>query len=49
MCRFKNMEVLVAYQNGPALATFNNEAARFELLAEPVVVKVIKGVSGYTV
>ena len=45
--RFKSMEDLLSHQKGPALMTFNEIATKEDLLAKPVVIKVVKAVSGF--
>ena len=47
--RFKNIETLRAHQQGPALVAFTKSAAEEDILAEPIVVKVVQGVSGFSI
>jgi hypothetical protein len=45
--RFKDIESLRTHQKGPALVAFNEAAAKEDLLAKPLVIKVVKSVSGF--
>ncbi|KAH8799122.1 hypothetical protein F5884DRAFT_812782 [Xylogone sp. PMI_703] len=45
--RFKNFEVLRTHQEGPALVEFNRKVDEEKLLEKPIMIKVVKGVSGY--
>jgi hypothetical protein len=47
--RFKDLDTLRAHQAGPALVTFTKAAAEKNLLEKEILIKVVKGVSGFHV
>jgi len=47
--RFKNIEALCSHLAGPVLAEFNIKAEKEDLLAEPIMIKVVKRVAGFSI